>query len=169
MATVTFTFNSAGKGHPGTPPRTSSTSEGLLRGRDGTPIAGRPCHTGLPKVDQQTKSEMVYRSACDPSAGSDPERPVPEPILSTAREGSQEVQRTDEEEKAATQDTASVESVESEGDKRKTLLYRVGKFLIWMPKRCRYDPDNPPKFNLALNLLFAFVSPVPALCPRHTG
>jgi hypothetical protein len=28
----------------------------------------------------------------------------------------------------------------------------------WTPKRCRWDPKSPPKFNMALNLLFAFVS-----------
>jgi hypothetical protein len=30
--------------------------------------------------------------------------------------------------------------------------------ISWTPKRCRWDPENPPKFSLALNLLFAFVS-----------
>lgn len=30
--------------------------------------------------------------------------------------------------------------------------------ISWTPKRCRWDPQNPPKFSLALNLLFAFVS-----------
>lgn len=34
----------------------------------------------------------------------------------------------------------------------------VRGIITWMPKNCRYDPDKPPKFNLALNLLFAFVS-----------
>ncbi|KAL8647880.1 MAG: hypothetical protein Q9210_005296 [Variospora velana] len=32
-------------------------------------------------------------------------------------------------------------------------IYRV---LSYTPKRCRYDPANPPKFSTALNLLFAF-------------
>lgn len=27
----------------------------------------------------------------------------------------------------------------------------------WMPTWCRYDPDHPPKFTLAMNILFAFV------------
>lgn len=30
--------------------------------------------------------------------------------------------------------------------------------IAYTPKRCRYDPESPPKFNMALNLLFAFVS-----------
>jgi hypothetical protein len=31
-------------------------------------------------------------------------------------------------------------------------------FVAWTPKRCRWDPDSPPKFSLGLNLLFGFVS-----------
>lgn len=31
-------------------------------------------------------------------------------------------------------------------------------FITWTPKRCRWDPENPPKFSMALNLLFGFVS-----------
>jgi hypothetical protein len=27
----------------------------------------------------------------------------------------------------------------------------------WKPKPARYDPDNPPKFTIWLNLLFGFV------------
>lgn len=35
---------------------------------------------------------------------------------------------------------------------------RCWEVLTWTPKRCRWDPDDPPKFNMALNLLFGFVS-----------
>jgi len=28
----------------------------------------------------------------------------------------------------------------------------------YTPRRCRYDPENPPKFSLALNLLFGFAA-----------
>lgn len=31
----------------------------------------------------------------------------------------------------------------------------------WKPKPARYDPENPPKFTIWLNLLFAFVSDPP--------
>jgi len=31
-------------------------------------------------------------------------------------------------------------------------------FVTWTPKRCRWDPESPPKFSLGLNLLFGFVS-----------
>lgn len=33
----------------------------------------------------------------------------------------------------------------------------------WKPKPARYDPDDPPKFSLALNILFAFVSAPPRI------
>ncbi len=35
---------------------------------------------------------------------------------------------------------------------------RVWNVITWTPKRCRWDPKNPPKFNMGLNLLFGFVS-----------
>lgn len=35
---------------------------------------------------------------------------------------------------------------------------KVWAFVTWTPKRCRWNPDNPPKFSTALNLLFGFVS-----------
>jgi hypothetical protein len=30
--------------------------------------------------------------------------------------------------------------------------------MSWTPPRCRWDPEHPPKFSMALNILFAFVS-----------
>ncbi|EKD15814.1 major facilitator superfamily transporter [Drepanopeziza brunnea f. sp. 'multigermtubi' MB_m1] len=33
---------------------------------------------------------------------------------------------------------------------------KIWRVVSWTPKRCRWDPDSPPKFGLALNLLFAF-------------
>lgn len=32
------------------------------------------------------------------------------------------------------------------------------KVVIWTPPRCRWNPEDPPKFSLGLNLLFGFVS-----------
>lgn len=37
-----------------------------------------------------------------------------------------------------------------------TVWQRTYAVLSYTPKRCRYDPANPPKFSTALNLLFAF-------------
>lgn len=33
---------------------------------------------------------------------------------------------------------------------------RLTDFTCYTPHRCRYDPDNPPKFSTWLNILFAF-------------
>lgn len=33
-------------------------------------------------------------------------------------------------------------------------------FLIWIPRRCHYNPANPPTFTIALNLLFASVATI---------
>ena len=38
------------------------------------------------------------------------------------------------------------------------LARKCWTIVTWTPRRCRWDPDNPPKFSMALNLLFGFVS-----------
>jgi hypothetical protein len=40
------------------------------------------------------------------------------------------------------------------GTTRTSLISR----LSWIPKRCRYDPDNPPQFSLPMNMLMGLVS-----------
>lgn len=35
---------------------------------------------------------------------------------------------------------------------------KIWNFVSWTPKRCRWDPESPPKFSMGLNLLFGFVS-----------
>jgi hypothetical protein len=58
----------------------------------------------------------------------------------------------------------SVESNESGLKKRLAMLgqnaslRKIWTVVSWTPMRCRYDPEKPPKFSMALNLLFAFVS-----------
>lgn len=52
-------------------------------------------------------------------------------------------------------DTAPNGSIQSPG--RQNALSRLRHILTWVPKNCRYDPNEPPKFNLPLNLLFAVV------------
>jgi hypothetical protein len=56
-------------------------------------------------------------------------------------------------------------STRSLGEKRRFarvrnngLAKKCWAFVSWTPKRCRWDIENPPKFSLALNLLFGFVS-----------
>lgn len=35
---------------------------------------------------------------------------------------------------------------------------RLADIVTWTPPRCRYNPESPPKFTFALNLLFAFAA-----------
>jgi hypothetical protein len=35
---------------------------------------------------------------------------------------------------------------------------RCWEVVTWTPKRCRWNPEDPPKFSMGLNLLFGFVS-----------
>lgn len=42
--------------------------------------------------------------------------------------------------------------------KNNAFVRRCWSIISWTPPRCRWDPDNPPKFTMALNLLFGFVS-----------
>ncbi|CAG8954457.1 hypothetical protein HYFRA_00004369 [Hymenoscyphus fraxineus] len=37
-----------------------------------------------------------------------------------------------------------------------TLVKKLWNFLTWTPERCRWNPEKPPKFNMAMNLLFGF-------------
>ena len=34
----------------------------------------------------------------------------------------------------------------------------VYRFLSWTPPRCRWDPEKPPQFSMALNVLFGFAA-----------
>jgi hypothetical protein len=38
-----------------------------------------------------------------------------------------------------------------------SFLCRCWDIVSWTPPRCRWDPENPPKFSMSLNLLFGFV------------
>lgn len=38
----------------------------------------------------------------------------------------------------------------------KSLLRRIYEILTWAPPRCRWDPKNPPRLTMTLNLLFGF-------------
>ncbi|KAL2818740.1 major facilitator superfamily domain-containing protein [Aspergillus cavernicola] len=44
------------------------------------------------------------------------------------------------------------ENLEESQEKRHPLVAA----LLWAPPQCRWNPDNPPKFNILMNLLFAF-------------
>lgn len=40
--------------------------------------------------------------------------------------------------------------------------------ILWTPPWCRWSPDNPPKFGLPLNFLFAFAGTFTVITPTHT-
>lgn len=44
------------------------------------------------------------------------------------------------------------------GIRNNGVVRRIWEVVSWTPKRCRYDPKEPPRFSMSLNLLFAFVS-----------
>ena len=46
--------------------------------------------------------------------------------------------------------------VESVTTPNKPLWRRVYDIAFWVPPRCRWDADRPPKFSMPLNILFAF-------------
>lgn len=57
----------------------------------------------------------------------------------------------------APQAVAGSESAVLETEKQPYSLSHVFGHLIWTPRRCRYDPEDPPKFGWGLNLIFALV------------
>lgn len=52
---------------------------------------------------------------------------------------------------------AEASSEPSQSQQHPTTLDRLRLFMTWAPKNCRYDTNDPPKFSLSLNLLFALV------------
>lgn len=53
---------------------------------------------------------------------------------------------------------ATVQDEAADGsEKRPNLFCRINEYTAWTPRRCRYDPENPPKFGWGLNLIFALV------------
>src|ERR1700709_1881944 len=52
----------------------------------------------------------------------------------------------------------SSKETQSNGLLNNAFFSKCWVIISWTPKRCRWDPENAPKFSLALNLLFAFVS-----------
>ncbi|KAF3118466.1 hypothetical protein TWF703_005446 [Orbilia oligospora] len=52
----------------------------------------------------------------------------------------------------------STENATGSTQERRTVVGNILKVLSYVPRRCRYDPEKEFKFNLALNLLFAFAA-----------
>ena len=51
--------------------------------------------------------------------------------------------------------------------KSTTIWRKISSSLTYTPKRCRYDPANPPGFSMALNLLFGFAATFTGREPRE--
>jgi hypothetical protein len=61
----------------------------------------------------------------------------------------------------STSETLSAGSNEKErfaAIRNNAMFGRLWDIITWTPKRCRWDPENPPHFSTALNVLFGFVS-----------
>ena len=63
-----------------------------------------------------------------------------------------------EDSKESTSTTSSVEKGYFAQIKDHEFAKKCWKLVTWTPKRCRWDPEDPPKFSMGLNLLFGFVS-----------
>jgi hypothetical protein len=73
--------------------------------------------------------------------------------ITSAHSNSLTVQGVGEDEKG--HDVNVQSSTEDSIEKRK-YWRRFADVVSWTPPRCRWDPENPSKFGLPLNILFAF-------------
>ena len=76
----------------------------------------------------------------------------PQPFVAASRENNVE---TDIE---GNDSTSTISETRFARLRHNGFLRRCWHIISWTPPRCRWDPKNPPKFSLPLNLLFAFVS-----------
>jgi hypothetical protein len=80
---------------------------------------------------------------------------VPQPFASQIQNGESNID-VDANNSASISSTASYtrfDKIRNNG-----FLRRCWAVVSWTPPGCRWDPEHPPKFSMALNLLFAFVS-----------
>lgn len=48
------------------------------------------------------------------------------------------------------------EQINEKTGRPRSLGRTIQHVLLWCPARCRWDPDDPPKFSMPMNILFAF-------------
>lgn len=80
---------------------------------------------------------------------------VPQPFASQIQNGESNID-VDANNSASISNTASCtrfDKIRNNG-----FLRQCRAVVSWTPPGCRWDPEHPPKFSMALNLLFAFVS-----------
>jgi hypothetical protein len=94
---------------------------------------------------------------------SSPAKSPPTPLTSESEDRKQDIRDV------ANESTSSKSSDEKErfAKVRENVFARTcWKLVTWTPKRCRWNPDDPPKFSMSLNLVFAFVSTFRLGCAR---
>lgn len=64
----------------------------------------------------------------------------------------------EEEEENIGSENSNTKSSKSSSSSLAIILRRILGILNWVPPSCRYDPENPQEFTLALNLLFGFAA-----------
>lgn len=75
-----------------------------------------------------------------------------------AADAENEIRRADDKAAAGPPNDAPATISEVRGDPDdRGFLGRALRILTWTPKTCRFDPESPPKFSMALNALFGLV------------
>jgi hypothetical protein len=104
-----------------------------------------------PQVDEETANELTNHrgtqlTVTDHSTVSPGEPAVTSNLIDSAK---------------GVHKTISPDDAVSEGSSNQNQC--LGKFsyiwnsITWTPESCRYNPHNPPKFSMSLNLIFAMV------------
>lgn len=105
------------------------------------------------------ESGIESRNSHADASGPDVAPEVVPSAPSSPREGANDQDRTNNEKKTV-YDASRPDSNQMEQSSAKpSFLGSMKAALTWVPPQCRYDPKNPPKFGLALNLIFALVRP----------
>ena len=58
--------------------------------------------------------------------------------------------------RALDNDNSNDDDVKSESKPTPSIWKRTTAVIFWVPPNCRWNPEEPPKFSMALNILFAF-------------
>ena len=78
-------------------------------------------------------------------------RGEPEKVIAPADNGDKTTQHPLESSNTSKEDQSKPEST-----KAPSRWQRIYDTVYWTPPNCRWDPEEPPKFSMALNVLFAF-------------
>lgn len=105
-------------------------------------------HTSAPNVDPGRVDQAPHAATTVP----------PKEALRKPERGHSQAERVTVGQDAGAS-PAELDTSTTDGAGTRSSFFNYAKgVLTWAPPNCRYDPKNPPKFGLALNLLFALVS-----------